>query len=90
MSILSSDWNCEHLIRCKALPPQIPLAINAGIEAARQSDRQIIEPLSGAMTQMEISRRTGLSKNRVFWICRFYGIKCNKKPRFRRQEGGRL
>ena len=90
MSILSSDWTCEHLIRSPRKPVQIVNAINTVAEVARQKDLQIIEPLSGKMTQMEISRHTGLSKNRVFTICKMFGIKCNIKRKFRPQEGGRL
>ena len=90
MSVLSSDWTCEHLIRSPRKPVQIVNTINTVAEVARQKDFQIIEPLSGKMTQMEIARHTGLSKNRVFTICKMFGIKCNIKRKFRPQEGGRL
>lgn len=90
MSILSSDWACEHLIRSPRKPVQVVVHTNTIAEAARQKDLEIIDPLSGEMTQMEIARHTGLSKNRVFTICKMFGIKCNIKRKFRPQEGGRL
>jgi len=90
MSILSPDWTCEHLIRAKPAEPMAPAAKQIGAEEARERDRDLILPLAKAMTQSEIAKKTGLSRNRVFVLCRYYGITCNKMPNYRRKEGGRL
>lgn len=91
MSILSSDWTYEHLIRTKRIPSPIPKAEKAGVEEAREHDRQVIERLSKILPQVEIAKRTGLSRNRVFQICRYFGITCDKgRQGQRRKEGGRL
>ena len=90
MSILSSDWTCEHLIRTKRAPMEKPEAKNIGVEEAREHDRDLILPLAKTMTQTEIAKRTGLSKNRVFSMCQYYGISCQIARIHRRKEGGRL
>lgn len=90
MSILSSDWTCEHLIRTKRPVAHQPEAKKIGVEEGRERDRDLIMPLAKTMTQTEIAKRTGLRKGRVHSMCEYYGIACVINRLHRRKEGGRL
>jgi len=87
------DWRGEHLIRTAKNPdPQENISPSgharkqAIYAAARKTDAEAIRQLAKDHTRVEIQQLTGLSLNRVYFICTTFKIapmerKCAPKKR---------
>lgn len=90
----TDDWRGEHLIRTPKRPePQEILAPgspahSAAAVIARQADADIIRPLAKKHTRAEIHRMTGLTMNRIYFICSMFKIapmEPKSSPKYRKK-----
>lgn len=80
MNMQTDDWRGEHLIRTQKRPePQEIIAPgspahSAAAVLARKVDADKIRPLATKHTRAEIHRMTGLTMNRIYFICSMFKI----------------
>lgn len=91
MNMQTDDWRGEHLIRTPKKPEAVESvapAHSAAAVIARQADADIIRPLAKKHTRAEIHRMTGLTMNRIYFICSMFKIapmEPKSSPKYRKK-----